>query len=144
MDETLPWEFLKQRSSLQKALCVGISSYDAERSRQAAAILRELGTPLLIHQPSYSLLDREVEDGLLDVLADVGAGAIVFSPLAQGLLTAKYLDGLTVEGIALRQHASETAVRSKLARARQAFRLAFRKYADRSPDRPAEAHHESP
>ncbi len=60
------------------------------------------------------------------------------------LLTAKYLDGLTVEGIALRERSSETAVRSKLARARQAFRLAFRKYADRSPDRPAEAHHESP
>ncbi|HJQ42541.1 MAG TPA: aldo/keto reductase, partial [Jatrophihabitantaceae bacterium] len=77
-----------------KALYVGISSYGPERTRQAAAILRELGTPLLIHQPSYSLLNRWVEDGLLDVLEDVGAGMIAFTALAQGLLTGKYLDGV--------------------------------------------------
>jgi L-glyceraldehyde 3-phosphate reductase len=77
-----------------KALYVGISSYSAERTRDAAAILRNLGTPLLIHQPSYSMLNRWIEGGLLDALADVGAGAIVFSPLAQGLLTGKYRDGI--------------------------------------------------
>ncbi|MCW3032028.1 MAG: L-glyceraldehyde 3-phosphate reductase [Solirubrobacteraceae bacterium] len=73
---------------------VGISSYSPERTREAAAILRELGTPLLIHQPSYSLLNRWVEKGLLDVLGEEGVGAIVFSPLAQGLLTDRYLEGV--------------------------------------------------
>src|ERR1700733_6274819 len=77
-----------------KARYVGISSYSAERTREAAAILRELGVPLLIHQPSYSLLNRWIERGLLDVLAREGVGAIVFSPLAQGLLTDKYLHGV--------------------------------------------------
>jgi L-glyceraldehyde 3-phosphate reductase len=77
-----------------KALYVGVSSYSGERTAEAARILQELGTPLLIHQPSYSLLNRWIEDGLLDVLADVGAGCIAFSPLAQGMLTAKYLDGI--------------------------------------------------
>jgi L-glyceraldehyde 3-phosphate reductase len=77
-----------------KALYVGISSYSAARTRDAAAILRDLGTPLLIHQPSYSMLNRWIETGLLDALADVGAGAIVFSPLAQGLLTGKYREGI--------------------------------------------------
>jgi len=77
-----------------KALYVGISSYSAERSREAVRILRELGTPLLIHQPSYSLLNRWIEDGLLDVLGDEGVGCIVFSPLAQGVLTDRYLDGV--------------------------------------------------
>jgi L-glyceraldehyde 3-phosphate reductase len=77
-----------------KALYVGISSYGPQRTRQAAAILRELGTPLLIHQPSYSMLNRWVEDGLLDVLDEVGAGMIAFTALAQGLLTGKYLDGV--------------------------------------------------
>ncbi|MFL6266419.1 MAG: L-glyceraldehyde 3-phosphate reductase [Actinomycetes bacterium] len=77
-----------------KALYAGISSYSAERTRQAAAILRGLGTPLLIHQPSYSMLNRWIEDGLLDVLGTEGAGCIVFSPLAQGLLTDRYLDGI--------------------------------------------------
>jgi L-glyceraldehyde 3-phosphate reductase len=77
-----------------KALYVGISSYGPERTRQAAAILRDLGTPLLIHQPSYSMLNRWVEHGLLDVLDEVGAGAIAFTALAQGLLTPKYLDGI--------------------------------------------------
>jgi L-glyceraldehyde 3-phosphate reductase len=77
-----------------KALYLGISSYGPERTRQAAAILRDLGTPLLIHQPSYSMLNRWVEHGLLDVLGDVGAGCIAFTALAQGLLTGKYLDGI--------------------------------------------------
>jgi len=77
-----------------KALYAGISSYSPERTRDAAAILRSLGTPLLIHQPSYSMLNRWIEGGLLDVLEAEGAGCIAFSPLAQGLLTTKYLDGI--------------------------------------------------
>ena len=75
-----------------RALYAGISSYNAERTREAAAILAELGTPCLIHQPSYSMLNRWIEkDGLLDVFDDTGMGSIVFSPLAQGMLTSKYL-----------------------------------------------------
>ncbi|ROP27023.1 L-glyceraldehyde 3-phosphate reductase [Pseudokineococcus lusitanus] len=78
-----------------RALYAGISSYGPEDTRRAAEILRDLGTPLLIHQPSYSMLNRWVEtEGLLDVLAEVGAGCIAFSPLAQGMLTSKYLDGV--------------------------------------------------
>ena len=77
-----------------KALYAGISSYSPERTRQAAEILRGLGTPLLIHQPSYSMLNRWIEDGLLDVLGEEGVGCIVFSPLAQGLLTDRYLGGV--------------------------------------------------
>jgi L-glyceraldehyde 3-phosphate reductase len=77
-----------------RALYAGISSYGPERTAGAVAILRDLGTPLLIHQPSYSMLNRWVEDGLLDVLEREGAGCIAFSPLAQGMLTAKYLDGI--------------------------------------------------
>jgi L-glyceraldehyde 3-phosphate reductase len=77
-----------------KARYVGISSYGPRRTEEAALILRELGTPLLIHQPSYSLLNRWVEEELLDVLEREGVGAIVFSPLAQGLLTDRYLDGV--------------------------------------------------
>jgi L-glyceraldehyde 3-phosphate reductase len=77
-----------------KALYVGISSYGAERTAEAAAILRELGTPLLIHQPSYSLLNRWIEPELLDVLEREGVGCIAFSPLAQGMLTDRYLDGI--------------------------------------------------
>src|SRR4051812_4135155 len=77
-----------------KALYVGISSYSAEKTREAAAILRELGTPCVIHQPSYSMLNRWIEPDLLDVLGELGIGCIVFSPLAQGMLTDKYLDGI--------------------------------------------------
>jgi L-glyceraldehyde 3-phosphate reductase len=77
-----------------KALYAGISSYSPERTRRAAEILRGLGTPLLIHQPSYSMFNRWVEDGLLDVLDELGGGCIVFSPLAQGLLTDRYLGGV--------------------------------------------------
>jgi L-glyceraldehyde 3-phosphate reductase len=77
-----------------KALYAGISSYSHERTREATTIMRELGTPVLIHQPSYSLLNRWIEPELLDVLGDEGIGCIVFSPLAQGMLTDKYLDGV--------------------------------------------------
>jgi L-glyceraldehyde 3-phosphate reductase len=77
-----------------RALYAGISSYSAEQTSQAAAILRGMGTPLLIHQPAYSLLDRWVEGGLLDVLGSDGIGCIAFSPLAQGVLTGKYLGGV--------------------------------------------------
>lgn len=77
-----------------KALYVGISSYSPEKTREAARILREMGTPCLIHQPSYNMFDRWIEDGLLDVLSDEGIGCIVFSPLAQGQLTSRYLGGI--------------------------------------------------
>src|ERR1700752_4620588 len=77
-----------------RALYAGISSYSAEQTAEAAAILRQMGTPLLIHQPSYSLLNRWIEGGLLDVLGEQGIGCIAFSPLAQGLLSTKYLDGI--------------------------------------------------
>jgi len=77
-----------------KALYAGISSYSPQRTAEAARILAELGTPLFIHQPSYSMLNRWVEGGLLDTLEQVGAGCIAFSPLAQGMLTDKYLNGI--------------------------------------------------
>jgi L-glyceraldehyde 3-phosphate reductase len=78
-----------------RALYVGISSYNSQRTREAVAILKDLGTPLLIHQPSYNLLNRWVErDGLKDTLADLGVGSIAFTPLAQGILTKKYLGGI--------------------------------------------------
>ncbi len=77
-----------------KTRYVGISSYDAAQTREAARILRELGTPLLVHQPSYSLLDRWIEPELLDVLVEEGVGCVVYSPLAQGLLSDRYLDGV--------------------------------------------------
>ena len=77
-----------------KALYAGISSYSAEKTREAAAILGALGTPLLIHQPSYSMLNRWIEPDLLDALGELGVGCIAFSPLAQGMLTSKYLGGI--------------------------------------------------
>ncbi len=77
-----------------KALYVGISSYSPSRTLHAAAILRDLGVPLLIHQPSYSMMNRWIEEGLLEALAEVGAGAITFSPLAQGMLTDRYVAGI--------------------------------------------------
>jgi L-glyceraldehyde 3-phosphate reductase len=80
-----------------KALYVGISSYSPERTREAAKILKSEGVPLLIHQPSYSMLNRWVEKGLLDTLEELGVGCIAFSPLAQGLLTNKYLNGVPKE-----------------------------------------------
>jgi L-glyceraldehyde 3-phosphate reductase len=80
-----------------KALYAGISSYSPDRTREAAGLLRDMGVPLLIHQPSYSMLNRWVEDGLLDVLEDEGVGCIAFSPLAQGMLTDRYLDGIPAD-----------------------------------------------
>jgi L-glyceraldehyde 3-phosphate reductase len=85
-----------------KALYAGISSYSAQRTEEAIAILRDLGTPLLIHQPSYSLLNRWIEPDLLDVLGREGVGAIVFSPLGQGMLTDRYLDGIPHDSRAAR------------------------------------------
>lgn len=80
-----------------KALYVGISSYSPERTREAAAILKSMGVPLLIHQPSYSMFNRWVEQGLLDAIGELGIGCIAFSPLAQGLLTNKYINGVPSE-----------------------------------------------
>ncbi len=88
-----------------KALYAGISSYSAAKTREAAAILRDLRTPLLIHQPSYSMLNRWIEPDLLEVLGDEGVGCIVFSPLAQGMLTDKYLVGVP-EGSRASRHGS--------------------------------------
>jgi L-glyceraldehyde 3-phosphate reductase len=85
-----------------KALYAGISSYSGERTTEAVRILRELGTPLLIHQPSYSLLNRWIEEDLLDVLGREGVGCIAFSPLAQGMLTDRYLDGVPDDSRAAR------------------------------------------
>jgi L-glyceraldehyde 3-phosphate reductase len=85
-----------------KALYVGISSYSAERTEEAIGILRELGTPLLIHQPNYSMLNRWIEGGLLDVIGNEGVGCIVFSPLAQGMLTDRYLNGIPSDSRAAR------------------------------------------
>ena len=90
-----------------KALYVGISSYSPERTRAAAEILKSMGVPLLIHQPSYSMLNRWIENGLLDTLDELGAGCIAFSPLAQGLLTGKYLKGVP-------QNSRATAANSSL------------------------------
>jgi L-glyceraldehyde 3-phosphate reductase len=85
-----------------KALYAGISSYSAERTEEAVRILRDLGTPLLIHQPSYSMLNRWIEEDLLDVIGREGIGCIVFSPLAQGMLTDRYLDGIPEDSRAAR------------------------------------------
>ncbi len=88
-----------------KALYVGLSNYNSEQTKRAAAILKENGTPLLIHQPSYSMFNRWVEtDGLLDTLKEIGAGCICFSPLAQGLLTDKYLHGIPEGSRATKNH----------------------------------------
>lgn len=87
-----------------KALYVGISSYSADQTREASRILRELGTPCLIHQPKYSMFERWVENGLLDVLEEDGIGGIAFSPLAQGMLTNKYLKGIPEGSRAAKSH----------------------------------------
>lgn len=87
-----------------KALYAGISSYNAEQTRQAAKLMRKLGTPLLIHQPKYNMLDRWIEDGLTDTLEKEGIGCIVFSPLAQGLLTSRYLKGIPPDSRAAKAH----------------------------------------
>jgi L-glyceraldehyde 3-phosphate reductase len=106
VDETTPLEetmgALVQAHRQGKALYVGISSYSPELTREAAAILRAEGVPLLIHQPSYSMLNRWIEGGLLDTLEDLGVGCIAFSPLAQGMLTSKYLNGVPDDARAAR------------------------------------------
>jgi L-glyceraldehyde 3-phosphate reductase len=105
-----------------KALYAGISNYSAEQARQAARILRDLGTPCLIHQPSYSMFNRWVEDGLLDVLKEEGIGCISFSPLAQGLLTDKYLGGIPEGSRASKPHGflrPEHVTDEKVAKARK-------------------------
>ncbi|HEX5919531.1 MAG TPA: L-glyceraldehyde 3-phosphate reductase [Nocardioides sp.] len=93
-----------------RALYTGISSYSPERTREAATIARELGTPLLIHQPSYSMLNRWIEGGLLDELEEQGMGCIVFSALAQGLLTDRYLDGVPHDSRAARDDSTLTGL----------------------------------
>jgi len=93
-----------------KALYVGISSYSAARTREAAAILRELRTPFVIHQPSYSLLNRWIESELLDAVDEIGIGCIAFSPLAQGMLTDKYLDGIPTGSRAARESSLSPAL----------------------------------
>jgi len=109
-----------------KTLYVGISSYGPEKTREAAAILARLGTPFILHQPSYSMLNRWVEDGLLDVLGELGIGCIVFSPLAQGLLTDKYLDGVPEDSRVVRGGALDRSMLSEdnLARVRGLDQLA--------------------
>jgi L-glyceraldehyde 3-phosphate reductase len=92
-----------------KALYAGISSYSPDETRAAVEALRELGTPLLIHQPSYSMFNRWIEDGLLDVLGEEGVGTIVFSPLAQGLLSERYLEGIPEDSRAARNETLPTS-----------------------------------
>jgi L-glyceraldehyde 3-phosphate reductase len=96
-----------------KALYAGISSYSPERTREAADILRALGTPLLIHQPSYSMLNRWIENGLLNTLGEIGVGCIAFSPLAQGMLTSKYLGGVPAGSRATRDSSLSTELLSE-------------------------------
>ena len=112
-----------------KARYVGISSYGPQRTEEAARILHELGTPLLIHQPSYSLLNRWIEQGLLDVLEREGVGAIVFSPLAQGLLTDKYLEGVQEDSRVRRGNyfSAELISEENLARVRALNEIAGRR-----------------
>ncbi|GLY07434.1 L-glyceraldehyde 3-phosphate reductase [Actinoplanes sp. NBRC 101535] len=95
-----------------KALYAGISSYSPAKTAEAAAILRDLGTPLLIHQPSYSMLNRWIEDGLLDALEHEGAGCIAFSPLAQGMLTDRYLQGVPTDSRASADKSLDTGLLS--------------------------------
>ncbi len=92
-----------------KALYAGISSYSPSRTRRAAQILSEMGVPLLIHQPSYSMLNRWIEDGLIDTLGELGVGCIGFSPLAQGMLTTRYLDGIPADSRASRDASLDPA-----------------------------------
>ena len=118
MEETLGALDTAVRSG--RALYAGISSYSPDHTRRAARILDGLGTPLLLHQPSYSLLNRWIEQGLLDAVADEGVGCIVFSPLAQGLLTDRYLDGIPEGSRASRESSLDRGLLSEanLARVR--------------------------
>jgi L-glyceraldehyde 3-phosphate reductase len=112
-----------------KALYAGISSYSAHRTKEAIGILRDLGTPLLIHQPSYSLLNRWVEPDLLEVLGEEGVGCIVFSPLGQGMLTDRYLDGVPEDSRAARDESLSQSMLSdeNLARIRALNEIAQRR-----------------
>jgi L-glyceraldehyde 3-phosphate reductase len=112
-----------------KALYAGISSYSPEKTHEAAAIMRRLGTPLLIHQPSYSMFNRWIEDGLLDAVEEEGMGCIVFSPLAQGMLTDKYLRGIPEGSRASRPGSlpPETLTEDKLERIRALNDIAKRR-----------------
>ena len=105
-----------------KALYAGISSYSPEHTAEAARILRELGTPLLIHQPSYSMLNRWIEGGLLDVLEEEGVGCIAFSPLAQGVLTDRYLGGVPEGSRAAGTHARRGGAGMRPTRCRRGHR----------------------
>src|SRR5262249_7389931 len=110
-----------------KALYAGISSYSPEQTRQAAQILRAMGTPCLIHQPSYNMFNRWIEDGLLDALRDERIGCIVFSPLAQGLLTDRYLAGVPADSRAAKPHSflkPAQITEDKLAKVRRLNELA--------------------
>jgi L-glyceraldehyde 3-phosphate reductase len=110
-----------------KALYVGISNYQPEQARQAATILRELGTPCLIHQPSYNMFNRWVEKGLLEVLDEQGMGCIAFSPLAQGLLTGRYLEGVPEDSRAAKAHGAlkrEQVSEDRLAQIRRLHEIA--------------------
>ena len=106
-----------------RALYAGISSYDPARTREAAALLRSLGTPCVLHQPRYSLLDRTPEGGLLDALAETGMGCVVFSPLAQGLLTSRYLQDVPADSRAAKAHGALPAEAVTEERRRQLRRL---------------------
>jgi L-glyceraldehyde 3-phosphate reductase len=109
-----------------KALYAGISSYSAEQTRVASQILRDLGTPCVIHQPSYSILNRWVEDGLLDVLEEEGIGGIAFCPLAQGMLTNRYLEGFPKDSRAAKSHGflKEEAVNENIEKIRKLVAIA--------------------
>ncbi|MBN1999692.1 aldo/keto reductase, partial [candidate division KSB1 bacterium] len=110
-----------------KALYVGISNYDAGRTHQAAEFLESLGTPCLIHQPKYNMFDRWVEDRLLETLRIKGIGCIAFSPLAQGLLTSKYLDGIPRDSRAASSHGflkPDEVTQDKVTKARRLNELA--------------------
>lgn len=110
-----------------KAIYAGVSNYSAEQTREACRILSELGCPLLIHQPKYSMFERWVEGGLLDVLDQEGVGCIPFSPLAQGLLTNRYLNGIPADSRAGKPHGflkSEQVTPQRVAQARQLHELA--------------------
>jgi len=114
-----------------RALYVGISNYAPEQTKQAVSILKSLGTPLLIHQPRYNMLDRWIEDGLTEVLQEEGVGAIAFSPLAQGLLTNKYLGGIPEQSRAANSHSiylsAQDISEDKLAKVRSLNSIAERR-----------------
>ncbi|MFD1676267.1 L-glyceraldehyde 3-phosphate reductase [Alicyclobacillus fodiniaquatilis] len=125
LEETM--QALDQVVRQGKALYVGISSYNAEQTKKAVDILNELGTPLLIHQPSYSMLNRWIEDGLQDVLSAEGVGSIAFCPLAQGLLTNRYLTGIPTDSRAAKSSGAlrqEDVTEATIAKVRKLGELA--------------------